>query len=263
VSLVDFQSAVGRLVRAATGPDPLRGLRLDPDERARLAALRESAGFRFTVDVQRSWCAGRAARAAKLTLSLLPAAERRRVLDDWVNAGGGTASFVATEADAFLDFIAGRLRDPSHTLTLCRFEQAALRASEGALGFVRPDPSLLEGTGRLLRAGRHAALVRFHAAPHLVLAALDGAPLPPLSGEATAVVFGPGLPGLSRMATPEESALWERLAVPTARAELSGEGYRVETIEALVAAGVVEPASTVYEPSPDEFEPDRQTRRSG
>ncbi len=244
MSLLDLQTAVGRLVRATDGHDPLRGLQLDPDERARLAALVERAGFRFTVDVQRSWCAGRAAGAAKLTLSLLPATERRRVLDDWVSAGGGTASFVATEADAFLEFIARRLRAPSHALTLCRFEQATLRASEGALGFAAPDPSWLAEPGWVLRTGRYAAVVRFHAAPHLVLAALEGQPLPPISPETTSVLFGPGLDGFSRLATSAEVALWERLGAPEALPVLIREGHRQEVIEALVTPGIVELAAT-------------------
>jgi hypothetical protein len=240
VALLDLQTALGRLVRVPAGEDPFRGLHLSAGERASLAAVVDSAGFRFTVDVQRSWCAGRAANAAKLTLSMLPADERRRLLGDWVNAGGGTPSFFAAEADAFLDFIARRLPDPSHTLTLCRVEQATLRASEGTLRFAVPDPSRLDAPACILRAGRYATLVRFHAEPRLLLAALEGQPLPPVSRETTAVLFGPGLDGLSRLATGDEVALWERLAAPGALSVLSREGHRREAIETLVAAGIVE-----------------------
>ena len=74
----------------------------------------------------------------------------------------------------------------------------------------------------------------------MLLAALEGQPLPPVSRETTAVLFGPGLDGLSRLATGDEVALWERLATPGALSVLSREGHRREAIETLVAAGIVE-----------------------
>jgi len=241
MALGDFQTALGRLVRVPAGAGPLYGLALSTSERARLATLVESAGFRFTVDVQRSWCAGRAAKAARLTLSILPPEARQRLLNEWVSAGGGTASFFAAEAEAFWDFIAQHLPDPSHALTLCRVEQATLRASEGAYHFVVPHLSQLDTPGGVLRTGRYATLVRFHAEPHLLLAALLGEqPLPPLSPDAIPMLFGPGLEGLFRLATGEEVALWERLVVPVALTVLLREGHRRETIEALVLAGGAE-----------------------
>jgi hypothetical protein len=192
------------------------------------------------VDVQRSWCAGRAAKAAKLTLSILPAEERQRLLGNLVHAGGGPESFVAAEADAFVEFIAGGLPDPSHALTLCRVEQATWRASEGALRFTVPDSSSLDTPGCVLRAGRYATLVRFHAEPHLLLAALEGQPLPPISRETIPVMYGPGLAGFSRLATGDEVALWERLAAPVALSVLLREGHRREAIETMVMAGTTE-----------------------
>jgi hypothetical protein len=240
VALSDLQTALGRLVRVSAGGNPFRGLRLDAGEREWLAGLVGSAGLRFTVDVQRSWCAGRAAAAAKLTLSILPVNEGRRLVAEWVEAGGGTASFFAAEADAFLDFIAQRLPDPSHALTLCRVEQATLRAREGMRQFTAPDPSSLNAPGCTLRAGRYATLVRFYAEPRLLLAALRGQPLPPVSRETAAVLVGPALNELSRFATREEVMLWERVAAPEALSVLLGEGHRREVIETLVAAGIVE-----------------------
>jgi len=74
----------------------------------------------------------------------------------------------------------------------------------------------------------------------LVLAAVEGQPLPPVSRETTPVLFGPGLHGLSRPATSEEVTLWERLGTPEALSVLSREGHRREAIERLVAAGIVE-----------------------
>lgn len=240
MSLLEFQTALGRAVRIETGQDPLSGLDFSAGERADLAAIVASAGFRFTVDVQRSWSMGRAAKAAQLTLSILPASERKALLEEWVNSGGGTTSFFAAEADAFLDFIAGHLPNPSHTLTLCRVEQATLRASEGALRFAAPDLSRLDALGCLLAAGRSAALVQFYAEPRLVFAALAGEPFPPLSREVMPVFFGPGFEGLFCMAKVEEVALWERLVTPVALTELMREGHPREAVEALVLGGVVE-----------------------
>jgi hypothetical protein len=240
LALLDFQTALGRLVRIPAQEDPLYGLDLDAAERAVLARLVESPGFSFTVQIQRSWCKGRAAKAAWLTLSFLAADERQRLLDKWVGAGGGTASFLATEADAFLDFIAGQLPDPSHSLTICQMEQGTLRAGEGVRRFMAPDLSPLYTSGCIMRRGQYAKMVRFYTEPRLLLAARGKHPLPPLSPAATSMLFGPGLDGLFRVATDDEVALWNRLAVPTAVTVLLQEGYRREAIEALVVAGGAE-----------------------
>jgi hypothetical protein len=224
-------------VRFPAVKDPLCGLDVGTAERAGLRAIIESRGFRFTVDVQRSWNVGRASDAARYTLSVLPVEKRRWLLNEWVNTGGGTASFFASEAEAFLEFIAGYLPNPSHALTLSEVERATLRASEGADNFVPPGLSALNAPGCLLVAGRFAAMVRFWTEPRLLLAALAGQPLPPLSSEVTPVLFGPGLDGLFRVATVEENALWERLASPISLTALFREGLRRETIESLLLAG--------------------------
>src|SRR5271156_1329399 len=116
--LLDFQTALGRLVRAPEGGDPIRSLHLDAMEYGCLEALPQSPGFRFTVGVQRSWCMGRAVSAGALTLPVLADDVRSKLLDEWVNAGGGTASFFDAEAEALLNFIADRLPYPSHELTV-------------------------------------------------------------------------------------------------------------------------------------------------
>jgi hypothetical protein len=240
MALLDFETALGRLVRVQTSENPFRGLDLAASERAKLATIGESAGFHFTVTVQRSWCRGRAAKAARLTLSILQPEQRQQLLEEWVDSGGGTASFFATEADAFLDFIAEHLPDPSHELTVCRMEQGTLRASEAARFFVPPNLSRLDAPGCMLRAGRYATLVRFHAEPRLLLPALGRGPLPPLMPDIIPVFLAPGLDGLFRVATAAELALWERLTAPVAFTALLQEGHQREAIEALVLAGGVE-----------------------
>ena len=241
MALLDIQTALGRLVRAPDGGSPYRLLSLDAQERSRLDALTQSAGFRFTVGVQRSWCVGRTMNAGSLTLSILPDDVRRPLLDEWTNAGGGTSSFFAAEADALLDFIANRLPDPSHELTACRLEQATLRANSESSRFPAPDLGPLNTGSCVLRRGSHTAMVLFYGDPALIMPALlKRLPLPPVSHEVTALLFAPGIMGLFRSPSVDEARLWERLAAPVALADLMEEGYLREALEAMLQAGAVE-----------------------
>jgi hypothetical protein len=112
LSLAAFQSGLGR---ALMGEDTCP---IDP----------ASAGFRFTAEVRRSWCEGRTMIAARTVLTLVPDAERRRFVAEYVDQGGGLAMFLPTENAAFLEFPAPRLPEPSHALSLCRMDQALTRA---------------------------------------------------------------------------------------------------------------------------------------
>jgi hypothetical protein len=241
MALIDFQTALGRLVRAPNGNDPLRGLKLDRGELLYIQALTESAGFRFSVGIQRSWCLGRAEKSAHLTLSILPGDERRRLLDEWINSGAGTQSFYATEADSFFDFIIGHLSNPSHELTVCQLERATLRASNGTSNFAAPDPLRLNDPNCPLRHGSYAGLVRFYAEPHRLLDSLQKhEPLPPLSSEVMTMLFGPGLEQLCRPASMAEVNLWDRLDTTVAVRALLSEGYQRETVEILLNIGAIE-----------------------
>jgi hypothetical protein len=241
MALLDFQTSLGRLIRVSDGYDSPGYRTLTEGERSCLAILAGSPGFRFTVKVQRSWCAGRSAKAAYLTLSVLPDGTRRRLLDEWTNSGGGTLSFIGAESAAFLDFIGQRLVKPSHEFTICQLELAALRAAEGADHFKPPDLPRLNCPQCAIRQGRYAGLVRFHAEPNHVLSALvNQEPLPPLSLDFTTLLFGPGLEGLYRTASPQEATLYEKLALPVASTVLFRGGHRRETIESLLEAGAVE-----------------------
>lgn len=241
MALRDFQNAIGHMVRVSDGRDPFQHAGLTSDERGYLSTLKESSGFRFTVKVQRSWCAGRAAKAAFLTLSILPEETRRLLLNKWSSSGGGTRSFVGAESAAFLEFISKHLTDPSHEFTVCMLELAALRASEGARHFERPNPLVLDSQQCLLQRGHHAGLVRFHAQPQQVLDALiKKEPLPPISQHATTFLFGPGLDRLHRVASRTDVIVYEKLASPMPAATLFVEGCSRGSIQDLLEGGVVE-----------------------
>src|ERR1043166_4829532 len=105
MSLSNFQAVLGRAVRAPVLAQHSADLDLSDREDDSIRALVGSDGLKFTAKVQRSWSISRASKAAHLTLSFLSSEERTRILDEWVSLGNGTASFFATESDAFLDFI--------------------------------------------------------------------------------------------------------------------------------------------------------------
>ena len=69
-------------------------------------ALPPGAGGRFAALMQRSWGARRTVNPGLLVLSMLHEEVRRRLLTAWLDAGSGSSSFFAAEADTLLDFIA-------------------------------------------------------------------------------------------------------------------------------------------------------------
>lgn len=243
MSLIAFQTALGRNARARTGAQAAcDDLDLSPQERRNLARVLESKGFRATANIQRSWCESRAATGARLTLSILPLAQRRELVREWVDRGGGTNSFFAAEAEAFLDFIAQRLPEPSHGFSLCRLEQAVLRAEAVAAHFAPAERGLLDDPDRALRTSPDAALIVCFAEMAELLLAIDGqGPVPPLS-QPHVLLVAPGLPGLARPADAPETALWRSLTEPQRIAALRRQGHRRATIEALCNAGALEAA---------------------
>ncbi len=197
-SLAAFQTSIGR---AFLGPGPCA---IDPN----------SPGFRFTATVRRSWCRGRSIMAAREVLTLLPAAERSRLLDEYVDQGGGLGTFPSVESEAFLAFLAPRLPDPSHALSLCRMDQALARARDASQNFVPPKE---RASGERVERGRDAALVWFYTDAMALLGALQGGPRPPAGAPDHAVLIGPGMPKLFRLARAEEAKLWASL--PTVDAD--------------------------------------------
>ncbi|HEY8026025.1 MAG TPA: hypothetical protein VIF60_15770 [Burkholderiaceae bacterium] len=252
MALIDYQTAVGRLIRGreevCAKQTALADLNLSQEENAVIEALLAGPGLRFTRAVQRSWCKGRARNAAYLTLSMMAEPHRQTLLDEWVESGGGIASFFAGEAERFLEFIALRLPPRSHLLSVCRMEQAVQRvnaandanaysggsASQVAISLASLPPDA--GIGR----APTASLVEFFAEPNLVLQAVHAnGTLPPVSAECSNVFFGPQLPGMFRQAQADEAQLWNRLYVPTRLALLRAESSFNVPLETMVAQGLL------------------------
>lgn len=212
VSLASFQSELARgLAGEAVCP-------VDAD----------SAGYRLTLKIRRSWCEGRVILSSRRILAAVPENDRRRLVTEHVDSGGGLEMFQHREAEAFIDFLIPRLPDPSHALTLCHMHQAATRARRGA-GIAAPSER--RPAGGIIQRGRHASLVWFHADPGEVIAGLTGGTLPPVGAAGHAVLFAPRLPDFFRIATEAEAGLWA--ALPMAAAPIA-------LIAPLLREGVIE-----------------------
>ncbi len=241
MALIDFQTVLGRMLREQNRDDYLRSVSLDEHESQYFENLRDTAEFRFYASVQRSWCIARATKAAHLTLSLLPPEERERLLDEWVDSGSGAHSFFFVEADSFLDFIGEHLSDRPREFTVCQFERATLRASNGANSFVAPNPESLHQPDTCLRRGRYAEVVCFEAGPDQVL---NHNPLADLFSAGLIIMFSPGLPQLWHEPSPQELDLWDALVSPTPISTLLAHGHSLATLETLLAQGSIEYAET-------------------
>jgi hypothetical protein len=241
MGLIDFQTVLGRMLREQNRDDHLRGVSLEEGESRYLENLRDTAEFRFYASVQRSWCIARATKAAHLTLSLLAQEERERLLDEWIDSGSGTQSFFAVEAESFLDFIGGYLSDRPCEFTVCQFERATLRASNGANVFVAPDAASLQRPESCVRRGNYASLVRFAADPDQWQVLFQKhKPLTDLFSAGLIVMFCPGLPQLWHEPSSEELDLWGALDSPTPVGTLLSHGHSLETLERLLVQGAIE-----------------------
>ncbi len=237
MALIDYQTVLGRMLREPLADDHLRGVNLDERENRYLEKLRDTTEFRFYASVQRSWCVARATKAAHLTLSLLSPDERERLLDEWIDSGAGAQSFFFVEADLFLDFLGKRLSDRPRELTMCQFERATLRASDGANYFVAPDPASLQNPDCSLRRGSYAALVRFAKDSNDVD---KQGPLDELFRAGMIVLFSPGLPQLWHEPLTAEVDLWEALDHPASVRTLLSRGHSAETLAELLNQGTIE-----------------------
>jgi hypothetical protein len=181
-SLATFQSDIGR---ALQGEDSCP---IDPN----------SAGYRLTLKVRRSWREGRIIISSRGILSAIPEADRLRLVNEYVDGGGGLEMFLDREAEAFVAFLMPRLPNPSHVLTLCHIHQAVTRAKLGLATAVRSE---LRTAAATIQRGRYASLVWYYADPGEVVAGLAGGTLPPVGPPEHPVLFAPRLPDFFRMAT--------------------------------------------------------------
>jgi hypothetical protein len=217
---------------------------IDRDRLRELGDLVNGEGFGFTRQVQRSWCMGRTAGAAQLTLSLLSTQQRRSLVGDWVDAGGGAALDATSEAAAFLAFVARHLRDPSHEFSVCCMEEAAYRASAAAASFVPPVLALPDEKDAPLRRGLGSRLIYFFADPRQLFPAITARePLPAVGKKGFPHLFAPGLTMLRRAASGAEVRLWHRLTVPASPRALHVEGFSNRLVLAMLAVGAIERCS--------------------
>jgi hypothetical protein len=177
-------------------------------EQACFQALLQGSGFRFTSQVQHSWCARRAVNEGLLTLSILREDLRQSLLADWTRS-----------PDNLLDFIARQLPEASAEAAVCRFEQLALRAHRAAAAFKAPDRALFDSR-RLVQRGEHAGLATFR--------------------EGRALLVAPGMTALCRTASPHEKRIWARLSTRCRLSALLEEGLPREALEGLLRIGAVE-----------------------
>ncbi|MCJ8157048.1 hypothetical protein [Sphingomonas sp. LaA6.9] len=210
------------------------GEMLNGTDRALLGPGMNYAGLGLTARIRQSWCKGRAARAAMLTLSALPSSERAAHLSAWVSAGGGTRAHIQLEAEAFLSFLGGRLADPSDALSLCRLELALVRAR-------RRDDRIPKGRdlaeNTMVRRSPYAAIVNVPASIDRIVAdPVDRARTQRRGDAEISLLVAPGLAGQLRAATSRERALW-RAAETTIRA-----GVDLETARVLLALGALDRA---------------------
>lgn len=245
MKLKDFQTALGLLLRQQNNQDPLAWMRFDETQRRYFDDLRKTAGFKCYAGIQRSWCIGRSAKSARLTLSVLPGDKRQFLLDKWVETGGGTHSFYEVESESFLEFISRQLPDPSHELTVCQLEQATLRANLGVAELpaspAASEASPLIDLTRIVGRGAYAQLVCVHGDPQALLVSIEkNEPLPPLTANLVHLMFSPGLPHLWHEPSTEELDIWQALATPGTVAKLIDAGHSPDTIERLWRQGTIE-----------------------
>jgi len=211
MSLAAMQAALGARIRNIDSD--LQDL--TTNELARIDRIVASPGFQLTANIQRSWCESRAATVARQTLAAVSPDVREQMLHEWTAQGGGTSSFVESEADAFLEFIARRLPEPSHVLTLCRLEQAAYRAASMADACAPIPRSALARSKTLIKRSAHATLVPFYVEPARLFDALqDNAAIARDAAPVCHLLFAPGIPGVVRRASENEIALWFALTAP-------------------------------------------------
>jgi hypothetical protein len=89
--------------------------------------------------VRQSWRLDRTMISAPAILTLVPDTEQQQMIAEYIEEGGAWPVASSAENATLLDFLASRLPNPSHALSLCRMGAALTRAALGAESFVEPD----------------------------------------------------------------------------------------------------------------------------
>jgi hypothetical protein len=111
---------------------------------AALAATQPATVGRFLIGMSanaasRSCRLGTTMISAPMILQLIPAADRQRLIAEYLERGGAWPVSSSSENATLLQFLGSRLPAPSHALSLCRMEVALTRARLGAAIFVEPE----------------------------------------------------------------------------------------------------------------------------
>ena len=216
VPLADLQRALGALVAArAAGRAGASGVPVDLDltveEREWLGRLTGSPGFQVTCDIQRWWRETKLRWTTRLTLAALGREEQGDVIAEYLAAVPCASLFFATEASAFLDYVARARGERPHLAAIARFERALLRAREAEIEPAEPQPGALGGCVQdAIHAHPAASMVEFAAPPERLLGALLARqPLPPVESDRFPILVAPGLTHLWRPATLDEARVFE------------------------------------------------------
>ena len=89
--------------------------------------------------VRQSWRQGWTMISGPAILTLVPDTEQQRLIAEYVGEGGTWPVASSAENATLLDFLASRLPNPSHALSLCRMGVALSRAALGTESFVEPE----------------------------------------------------------------------------------------------------------------------------
>lgn len=202
--------------------------------------LKETKGLELTRAIRRSWCEGRTAKASRLTLMTLPFAQRKNLISDWVDQGGGTSSFYSKEGQAFLEFILPLLADPSHARSVCSFELAVMKLVNSSSEVSPPEEIRGIEPDAMLHSNQLSSLVKFYCDPTELLSAIEsGGDLPPESLDSTQMLVAPGLPGFCKIATLGEIKIIDRLSEPARLQELLDDNHSLLNINYLLHIGAI------------------------
>lgn len=218
MALRDLQIALGTRIAMHTPDPPCQSapqawwhtLNLTPAEQAWFEQVMDSPGMQLTCEVQQWWRRMRLQSTLRLTLAVLPPAQRMAVIQAYIASEPCMSLFFVPEALQFLEFVLKTAPDVPYLEVVARFEHALFRVKEtrDTLACTPQEVVALLPTHRI-GCYEAAALILFPTRPEWLLGALlQGTVLPEPDGHQYPVLVAPGLPHLWRQATPDEVHLF-------------------------------------------------------